>query len=134
MKYLLLSIIVWGYSYGANLTVNITKLKNTNGQVLIGLFANEQEYNTKDAGIAIYVPVVDSKVTYTFHEIKDGDYAIKTFHDENNNQDLDFHFFGYPIEGYSFSNNIHPMFRGARFDEAKFKVLGDTSIEIEMIY
>ena len=122
-------------SYASNLTVNITKLKNQNGQVLIGLFANEQEYNTKGAGLAIYLPIQDSKVTYTFQGLKDREYAVKIFHDENSNQDLDFHFLGFPVEGYSFSNNIRPMFRGANFHEAKFDARSEsTTINIEMVY
>ena len=53
--------------------------------------------------------------------------------DENNNGILDKNFLGIPKEGYGFSTNPF-VFGTPDFDDAKFELNSDKSIDIEMIY
>ena len=41
---------------------------------------------------------------------------------------------GVPREGFGFSRNYRPKTRAPKFNEVKFAVEGDTTIEIKMIY
>jgi uncharacterized protein (DUF2141 family) len=53
-------------------------------------------------------------------ELPFGEYAIKIYHDENGNDELDTNFLGIPKEGVGFSNNPSARFGEPGFDEAKF--------------
>ncbi len=60
---------------------------------------------------------------------------FRFFHDENSNSLLDKkNLFGIPKEGYGFSNNIRPKFRGANFEESQFIVETDTDLTINLGY
>jgi uncharacterized protein (DUF2141 family) len=39
-----------------------------------------------------------------FKNLSPGEYVVRIFHDENNNQKMDMNAFGMPTEGYGFSN------------------------------
>ena len=73
------------------------------------------------------------KATVTYYGLKDGVYAVAMIHDENANGKLDTNFIGIPTEGIGVSNN--PRLTGAPgFDEAKFKISGNTAITITAKY
>jgi len=117
-----------------NLTVEVTNIKNKNGKVAIGLynkddntFANPTKYYK-----AIFIEIDSKKVVYTFENIQNGTYAVSVMHDENENGKLDKNILGIPKEGYGFSNNVKPAFRSANFKEAKFELLGNKTVNIEM--
>jgi len=48
-----------------------------------------------------------------------GQYAIKVFHDENANGELDINFLGIPKESYGFSNHARGRFGPPPFAEAR---------------
>ena len=115
----------------ADLTILITGLKNTNGQVLVALF-NKPE-NFPDAGQATYgsqqiTPRRDT-VEVCFLDLLPGVYAISFVHDENNNEKMDT-MVGIPKEKYGVSNNIRMGFGPPGFSEAKFRLVNDTTIII----
>jgi uncharacterized protein (DUF2141 family) len=135
------SIILLGLTAlvsAAEITINVQGLRNSDGEVLMALYDSKAKYETNDRkdGLGIYAPIKAQKSTYTFKDVKPGNYALTFFHDENSNADLDFHFFGFPLEGYAFSNNVFPMFRGASFEEAMIEVKEGESLtfDIEMNY
>jgi uncharacterized protein (DUF2141 family) len=68
-------------------------------------------------------------VSYTFKDLEKGTYAIKLFHDVNNNGKMDTNMFGIPQEGYGFSNNVG-KFGEPDFIDAAFAVDGISAIEI----
>jgi uncharacterized protein (DUF2141 family) len=91
----------------------------------------------KTVGQEIIGVKLDAKrgdITYTFKNLNSGIYAISIFHDVNKNNTLDKNFLGIPNEGYGFSNNIRPIFRGANFEESKFKFYKDTKLNIKVGY
>jgi uncharacterized protein (DUF2141 family) len=60
----------------------------------------------------------ERQVTAVWEGIPPGDYGVVVLHDENSNMKLDRNFFGWPKEGFGFSNNPHigmgpPPFRDA---------------------
>ena len=118
----------------SNLTVEVTNIKNKHGKVAIGLynkddktFANPEKYYK-----AIFIEIDSKKVVYTFENIPNGTYAVSVMHDENESGKLDKNILGIPKEGYGFSNNVKPAFRSANFKEAKFELLCNKTVNIEM--
>ena len=101
------------------LVVNIKNIKNTNGDILIGLYDSTSNFPRK-VSTGKVVKVEDKEMQITFADIKPGNYAVSVLHDENQNKDLDQGKLGIPKEGYGFSNNVMgvmgpPSFRKARF-------------------
>lgn len=76
------------------------------------------------------VNVTDNKVTVSF-DLPQGDYAVSTYHDLNNNQKLDRHFYGKPKEPTGFSNNIKPSFGPPDYEDCKIS-LGNSSKNISI--
>jgi uncharacterized protein (DUF2141 family) len=60
-----------------------------------------------------------------------GKYAVRYFHDENSNDELDTNVFGLLKENYGISNNAYGMFGPKNFEKWLFTVDKDTVIEIK---
>ncbi|MBL0686563.1 MAG: DUF2141 domain-containing protein [Sulfurospirillum sp.] len=137
MKKIVLIVMLFTKSILANdITVEVSELINEKGKLSIGL------YNQNDDTFAdmtkhykgVHLIIDKMKIVYTFQDVPNGTYAISIFHDENENEILDKNFFGMPKEGYGFSNNIRPTFRGATFEESKFDVKNSQIIKIIIGY
>lgn len=104
-----------------SLTIVITGLENDDGEVLITVSNSRENYESDNpAFIGMKVKIENRKAEYTFEELPVGEYAIKLFHDENMDGELDTNFLGIPTEDYGFSNNVRGTFGPADYDDAKF--------------
>ncbi|MBW2399025.1 MAG: DUF2141 domain-containing protein [Deltaproteobacteria bacterium] len=65
--------------------------------------------------------VVDGQAVVVFEDVPHGDYALKVFHDENDNQKLDTNFVGMPKEKFGFSNDVMGRFGPPSFEQARFR-------------
>ena len=81
-------------------------------------------------GLELYLEPMDSTQLNT--EIPDGEYAIAFFIDANGNKKLDKNFLGIPKEQYGFSNNAMGTLSAPSFEQAKFKVTGNTVQNIKL--
>lgn len=117
----------------ADMRVRITGLENSDGQVLINVFASEAAYDAGDAIAQASVAANRNGVAATFDALPAGTYAVIAFHDANANNDLDSNFLGMPTERYGFSNAAAPRFRAARFDEAAFTHPGDGPVTVALM-
>ena len=81
-------------------------------------------------GLELYLEPKDSTQLST--EIPDGEYAIAFFIDANGNKKLDKNFFGIPKEQFGFSNNAMGTLSAPTFEQAQFKVAGDTIQNIKL--
>lgn len=70
--------------------------------------------------------------TCVFENLPAGTYAVSTFHDKNNNSQLDTGLFGAPKEKYGFSNNASKPFAPPDFAEAAFTLKGNAQINIKL--
>lgn len=109
----------------SSLKVEIIDLENNKGVVIVALLDN-QEKDVMDKTVKIS----DNKCTLTFEGVKKGQYAIRFFHDENQNKELDTNFLGIPKEGFGFSNDAMGKFGPKDFSEWLFDVSDDTKITI----
>ena len=78
--------------------------------------------------------IKDNKCIITFFELKEGSYAIRYFHDENSNKELDMNFLGIPKEGIGFSNDAYGKFGPKDFEEWLFDVKDNTEIKLTTTY
>ena len=104
-----------------NLTIVVTGFENDDGEVLIAVSNSRETYESNDSAfVGVKVKIENKKAEYTFEELPFGEYAIKLFHDENMDGELDSNFLGIPTEDYGFSNNARGTFGPADYDDAKF--------------
>jgi len=109
----------------------VVGLRNSNGNVRIALNNSDKTFRQRrkkgleysDTTVrSVIVKVENKRVEYIFSDIPFGDYAIKLFHDENGNENLDTSFLGLPKEDYGFSNNVRGFFGIPSFERAKFRL------------
>ena len=111
-----------------NITVVITNLRNTDGEVLISLYDKAEGFpRDRDAIIraAAVAPEPSGQVTTLFKDLPHGDYAVAVLHDEDNSKGMTFGRFHLPKEGYCFSNNVKVRFKPPKFKKTKFTLDGE---------
>ena len=104
------------------LTVEISGIKNDQGKILLQLFDSNENYQSNKAYSANMIKAKKGIVSVTFNNLVAGEYAIRYFHDENDNGELETNLFGMPVEGYGFSNNAKADFGPAAFDDMKVTI------------
>lgn len=115
------------------LSVTFTKLRSNKGVLRVTLFDASRDgkgfpddaKNARDAKVIDLAKTVaegTKETTITFAGLPSGTYAVAAFHDENNNNKMDTHWYGKPKEGSAASNNPRPKMRAPRWNEAKFAV------------
>lgn len=119
----------------APLTVTVDNLRSAKGDVRLSVFASAAEWPDNSAAANDKVePAQIGGVVFHF-DLPPGTYAIACFHDENANGKFDQNFLGIPLEGYGFSNNLHPFLSAPTFDAASFVLPAEgTALTIHMIY
>ena len=108
---------------GVTVTVEITALRNTKGNILACLTAKADSFPEceKDPrSLRLTVPARNGPVL-VFRHVQPGSYGVSLFHDENGNGRLD-KALGIPKEGYGFSRDAPVKFAPPKFDAARFTV------------
>lgn len=111
--------------------LTIKGIEKVQGTVLVAVY-NSAETFMKKRLTSKKVVVTGKEETLIFENVAAGDYAISTFHDENDNNKLDTNFFGVPNEPYGFSNDARGSFGPPSFDKARVKVDGDKKLVITL--
>ncbi len=129
---LLFSSLVSLNTYAHELVLNVDKITNPKGVMMIALYNSAAGYNS-DTNIfsGKQIAVSENMLTVNFGDIPAGDYAIKLYQDENQNGTIDKNVIGIPTEGYGFSNNGGAMGQPS-FEDAKFTVKSNTRISIHL--
>ena len=118
--------------YAADLTIAVTNISEPIGELRWELFDNKASYDSGETPLLSARNRGDSdSVKITVHELPAGRYAVRLFHDTNNNGKMDTNIVGLPTEGYGFSNNAG-RFGPPSFDEAAIKLENDLLIDIRM--
>lgn len=111
-------------SQASELALTIDGFQNDRGSALIALVNSRKTFEDRNDELPSYksarVNIVNGKAQYLFRSVPQGEYAIKIFHDQNDNQHLDKGFLGIPTEDYGFSNNVSGTFGPPDYDEAMF--------------
>ena len=101
---------------------DIKEIKHNQGKLYVQIFKGEQNYKQGKAYNYTIVKAEEGNITITFNDLEVGDYAIRYFHDENDNGDLDTNFFGFPTEGYGFSNTVKVKYGPPSYKEMSFQL------------
>ena len=95
-----------------NLEIEISGIINDKGKIMLQLYDGKETTVNQAMG-----DIKDNKCMLSFKDLKAGKYAIRYFHDENGNGELDTNAFGIPKEGYGFSNNAKGSFGPPAFEK-----------------
>ncbi len=109
------------------LSVVIGGLSSDRGVVRIALSPSEENYyDYPNPLIGVSAPIKGGIARWDFQDLPFGDYAIKVFHDENGDGELDTNFLGIPVEDYGFSNNASGLFGPPSWEAARFRFEADS--------
>lgn len=146
MKFLSLLVSVFLFTAFAHqpsaaipVNITITDIKpDKNGVVIISIYkvAENFPYKPYETVKVDKSTMVGGILTYDFKVSAAGKYAISLLDDLNENDDMDYNFFGIPKEGYGFSNDAGPRgFSPPNFEDAAFEVgENGTNITTKMKY
>ncbi len=111
------------------LKVEISGLRNNNGNVLYELFdADQKSLKVGNESIS------ENKCVILFDNLKPGKYGFNYIHDENKNKKLDTKILFIPKEGFGYSNNVEAKFGPPAFDKWIFDVKSNTRLNCKVTY
>ena len=113
------------------LTIVVDGIENLKGHLMVGVYAKENFMKSAPQYGQI-VKVESETITIELESIKQGEYAISLYQDENDNQKLDTGAYGIPTEKYGFSNNATSEMGPPKFDDCKFSMEEDMVIYITL--
>ncbi len=110
-----------GEGASGNLTVVVTGLESDAGHVRVALLDSEAAFDDDAPPLrtASAKPAA-GRATVVFEGIAHGTYAVKIFHDRNDNEELDTNFVGIPREPIGFSNDAMGRFGPPSYDDVTF--------------
>jgi uncharacterized protein (DUF2141 family) len=119
-------------SFAHELTLSVNNIKSIKGNLLVAVYDKEEHYTANSNWVAAkQVKVAGTSMSLDFANLPAGNYAVKLFQDENENNQIDIGANGIPTELYGFSNN-GGSYGPPSFDEAKVVVDKATQIEIQL--
>ena len=138
--FFLLSFLATLEIQASELVINLSDQKKA-GTLMLAIYNNAEAFEgsvIKEKrsevgvfkGLELYLEPKDSMRLSI--EIPDGEYAIAFFIDANGNKKLDKNFLGIPKEQFGFSNNAMGTLSAPSFEQAKFKVAGNTVQNIKL--
>ena len=95
-----------------SLEMEISNLESNKGPIYVRVL--DQDENPV---IVWTSPVINYSAEISFDSIFPGKYAIQFFHDENENQKMDFNLIGIPKEKFGSSNNVKPVLGPPKFEK-----------------
>lgn len=119
----------------ATLTITISDIRENEGQVMIQVASSEKEFQS-DGGLNSKAASLSQRgqageMTFQI-SLPEGVYAAQVMHDLNGNGELDANFLGMPREPWAFSNNAVGRRGPAKWEDAKFEISADTTLEIRL--
>lgn len=110
------------------LEMTITGLASVEGKVGIQLLNADKEV-VEQQNVRVEATTMQAR----FEGLAEGRYAVQYYHDANDNDEMDFRWFGPPAEGYGNSNNVRATFSAPEFAPQLFNLSSDTTIEMSTV-
>jgi uncharacterized protein (DUF2141 family) len=104
--------------------VTITGLKNSKGQIVIGVFKDDPTFQKENAFISKSFrkeEIIEGKMKVTF-SLDPGVWGLSLLDDENMSGLMEYNFLGIPKEGFGFSDYYHSGLTKPKFDAFKFNL------------
>ena len=111
-----------------SLEMEINNLESNKGPIYIRIL--DENENPVIVGTS---PVINYSSEISFDSIFPGKYAIQFFHDENENQKMDFSLIGIPKEKFGSSNDVKPILGPPKFEKMLFEIYEDKKIVMKPV-
>ena len=111
-----------------SLEMEINNLESNKGPIYIRIL--DENENPVIVGTS---PVINYSSEISFDSIFPGKYAIQFFHDENENQKMDFNLIGIPKEKFGSSNDVKPILGPPKFEKMLFEIYEDKKIVMQPV-
>lgn len=110
-------------AFAARVIVTVDGVRDSRGNVYIGLYSNPNEFLNGTHCTAYYkVQAATGPITVAFNNLPPGEYAVGAYHDEDGSGQLETNALGQPINGYALSNGVRAQFAKPEFSQAAFAV------------
>ena len=117
---------------GAELVIQIDNIQSETGKIFVQVLKGEEGFKKEESFDSAVLDATIPSTTATF-EVPEGEYAIRLYHDVNDDGEMNFNAIGIPKEPYGFSNNAKPRFSAPGWKRVKFTVSeGTTTQQIEL--
>ena len=135
IKISLLLIFLLNFSSikAGKIKILVSNIDHNKGIIHYGIYDNAEFFpNEKGKLLGGFKNVSDVvKTGITIDDLKESNYAVAIYHDQNSNNEFDT-FFAIPKEKYGFSNNAKVFFGPPKFDDASIFVGENETIEIDI--
>ena len=108
--------------------MEINNLESNKGPIYIRIL--DENENPVIVGTS---PVINYSAEISFDSISPGKYAIQFFHDENENQKMDFNLIGIPKEKFGSSNDVKPVLGPPKFEKMLFEIYENKKIMMKPV-
>ena len=131
IKSIQLALIISTASFSAisaELIVSIDHVKSNQGSVFAQLFMGEENLNNNKSQAYAMLEAKTGSGELIFKDLKSGEYVVRMYHDENNNNKMDVNAFGMPSEGYAFSNEAVGNMGPPQYKDMVVKIKNDDQV------
>ncbi len=111
----------------AALTVSVQGVRNGEGEIVLAV-CEEAAYPAGRCAFRVTAPAAEGSVSVTVPDVPPGTYALRAYHDENGNGQLDRNLLGVPREGFGFGNDAAVLLAPPSFRDAAVTV-GEDGVE-----
>jgi uncharacterized protein (DUF2141 family) len=109
------------YADDLDIALDVEDLRSDRGEVRGALYASPDGWTREGREIATCHARIEHRHAHcVFENVEPGTYAIAFLHDEDDDGRMDRDFFGFPQEGFGFSNDAAPSLGPPSFNAARF--------------
>ncbi len=113
------------------INVKVNKMVSNKGKVYFALYDSKKSFIERSSVQSKQAIINNGVAKVIFTNLIPKTYAIVCFHDENDNNKMDFQENGMPLEDYGVSNNVM-NYGPPRFEDSKFELTNkDLTFEIK---
>ncbi|MEO1018854.1 MAG: DUF2141 domain-containing protein [Pseudomonadota bacterium] len=120
-----------GSAWGSELVVEVSGIEADEGEVGCALHDDPEKFPMESsAANEVWLDAKTTGVQCRFEGLTPGRYAVAISQDFNGNRETDTNWIGMPTEPWGVSNNVRPLLRAPRFDEAAVEVADGEAVRI----
>ena len=117
----------------ADLAVEVHGIRSADGHLYVAVHAPESRATFPAATGSVAALQRRARIgvlRFVVKNLPPGRYAVNTFHDENDNGELDTNLVGIPSEGYGFANDPDASFGPPDFEAASVDVREESAVAV----
>lgn len=107
----------------ANVNLIIEGVRSEKGKLVIAIFNDQESFKKRKPLKKVVLNKSQIHKNEIVFNLGPGTYGISVLDDENDNNIMDYNFFGMPKEGFGFSNYYHKGLSKPNFDTFKFEII-----------